>query len=134
MKRILFGLTMLIATQLLAETHQYDELFFKYSKQYNIPNGFLKQIAIYESGLDTHAKTVTSKGNEIGLFLINDFYHPEIKEDGFNPEVNIRIAARIANSCLEKYGKTIKTIECFNRYAEERNEVLLRILNTSLSA
>lgn len=130
MKKILIGLSLVTSCLMAIENNQYDELFETYSKRYNIPNGFLKQIAFYESGLKHDAKKdALFGGTEKGLFLINDKWHPEIKADGFNPEVSISVAAKLANTCILKYGKTKKTIGCFNKYPEDNVKVLLKMLN-----
>lgn len=132
MIKILFIAT-LVASQLIAIGNtNYDHLFEKYSKINNIPSGFLKQVATYESNLDHNAekKTFDGVGKEVGLFLMNTKYHPEVKIDGFNPEVNIRVAAKLAGGCIKAYGKTEKMIECFNRYPEKNVEVLMGILKS----
>lgn len=131
MKKVILIIGLLISSHLMsAENTEYDELFETYSERYNIPDGFLKQVAIYESGLNHNAKKeVLPDGTERGLFLINDRWYPEIKADGFNPEVSISVASKLAYSCISKYGKTEKMIECFNKYPEDRVRKLLQILN-----
>ena len=88
---------------------KYSEYVEKYSEEYNIDKYLVYAIIKVESNFEEQAK---SNSNAIGLMQIMEATAVEtankidlnfIKEDLFNPELNIKIGIKYFTTLLEKY-------------------------------
>lgn len=129
----LFGLALFTsscATEHDGMSTKYDTIFNKHSKNFNLPEGTLKLMAFYESGIDANATEVYPNGDVTkGLFLISEKYFPEIKQDGYNPDINTKVAANILSNCIKKYGKTTQAIKCFDKFTDAQIESIFASMN-----
>ena len=108
-------------------------------------------VAYHESGGNTSA--TNSKGNsngiDHGIFQINDYYHPEVKNiDPYDPEANIALAAEIwrnrgwkewSNTTIDKAKLSVPTIKTdkpimSNKLStSKRDEVVKRLTEMGVS-
>lgn len=100
---------------------EFDSIFIKYGKAYNIPPILLLAIAKHESGLNKNAVNKNKNGSiDYGLMQINSCHLPKLKSMGydknnlFNPEINIKFGSIILKRCINLVGFNYKALNCYN--------------------
>lgn len=118
----------------------FDELFEKYSAQYNVPKELLIAIAQTESGFDPWATNKNTNGTfDIGLMQINTVHLPKLRsiglkaQDLYRPDVNIAFSAYILSTCFDKHGFNYRGLNCYNgRIAN--NPYFIKVLKNLIRA
>ena len=131
---IMFGLSGLSAES------AFDELFEKYSTQYDVPKELLIAIAQTESGFDPWATNKNTNGTfDIGLMQINTVHLPKLRsiglkaQDLYRPDVNIAFSAYILSTCFDKHGFNWRGLNCYNgRIAN--NPYFIKVLKNLIRA
>lgn len=97
--------------------------FIEAGKNFNIDPKLLWVIAYKESRHNPEAVSKKNKNGtyDIGIMQINSAHLPYLKknyniskQDLFNARTNIYVGAMILKKCLNKHGKTINGITCYN--------------------
>lgn len=119
----IFSLFMMIRFS-LAESYCFEEA----GERYNINPYLLYVIAKIESNLNPKAINKNINGSyDIGLMQINSKWLPILKKynikekDLFNPCQNVFVGAWVLKQCINKFGNTWKSIDCYNKGSKAKN-------------
>ena len=110
---------------------EYDQCFYGAGTYYNIDYRVLKAIAKVESGFNPYAINVNKNRTvDIGIMQINSSWLNRLSLYGinqnhlYNPCYNIYLGAWILRQCINKYGNTWKSIDCYNKGTRARENSL----------
>ena len=112
--------------------------FEEAGERYHINPYLLFTIAQVESNLNPQAINRNKNGTyDIGLMQINSKWLKVLKKWGieekdlFNPCQNVFVGAWVLRQCINKYGNTWKSIDCYNKgsKAKESSKYVWKIYN-----
>lgn len=127
MLRVIFFSLLIMFVGSFAENKNY--CFEEAGERYGINPYLLYVIAKVESNLNPKAIHKNKDGSyDIGLMQINSKWLPVLKrysikkDDLFNPCQNVFVGAWVLKQCVEKFGITWKSIDCYNKGGKAKSE------------
>lgn len=99
-----------------------DQKYIEAGQNYEINYLLLKAIAQTESGQNPRALNCANRNGscDYGIMQINSIHLPTLKTQGitveklFDEKINIQVGARVLKGCIQRYGFTYKTLNCYN--------------------
>ncbi len=135
LKKLVFALVLLISFKTFSsESYCFEEA----GERYDINPYLLFTIAQVESNLNPQAVNRNKNGTyDIGLMQINSRWLKVLKKWGikekdlFNPCQNVFVGAWVLRQCINKYGNTWRSIDCYNKgsKAKESSKYVWKIYN-----
>jgi soluble lytic murein transglycosylase-like protein len=100
------------------------DLSLKTAAKANVSPYALYAISRLESGHNMYAYNPANKNGtaDMGLMQINSAWLPLLKKNGlsdtrriYNPEYNFQVGAWILRQCIDRFGQSWKSIDCYNK-------------------
>ncbi len=115
---------------------QEDNYFVDAGRYYDVNHILLKAIAQAESGQNPNALNCANNNGscDYGIMQINSVHLPMLNKHGisandlFNEKTNIYIGAWVLKGCINKYGVSYKSLNCYNGKINGNN-YYSRVLN-----
>ena len=106
-----------------------DQNFIEAADYYEINYLLLKAIAQTESSQNPNAVNCANRNGscDYGIMQINSIHFPMLKSQGISEDkildekTNIYIGAWVLKGCLQKFGFTYKTLNCYNGKINDNN-------------
>jgi soluble lytic murein transglycosylase-like protein len=106
-----------------------DQNFMEAAEYYEINYLLLKAIAQTESSQNPNAVNCANKNGtcDYGIMQINSVHFPMLKNQGISVDrildekTNIYIGAWVLKGCLQRFGFTYKTLNCYNGKINDNN-------------